>query len=393
MTYALNNIPVDLIEDNERNFYSIDGIAALAEGIRTVGLLHPIRVVRLPSGHYRCVDGHRRLSAYRLLSEEDEGFGTIPAYELPVMESLEEQTMLLMANANNRQMTPADLHRQEAELRQLLEARRAAGKPVPKNLSQYMAGVLGVSRNEVSRMHTTNSQLIPEGKQLLEEGKLNASAAYAMARKPEDEQREALKAQLNEDLQQQAAANAQAETARVQSLVRLAGKFAGKYMPELLKGRLSRAVYRRDVVDAFKELAHRNYGRTCDGLRYGLTSTHVDIADGTASVNASITEFADAVLVATLRAYAARQLRSGEQEAKAPASKMDTPWRTGHPESPCWCVCRIADKSMDHGVYSRLWWGGKKWNFSSGSHPDDQTSAALIECVTHWIPVPEEELG
>lgn len=26
MTYALNNIPVDLIEDNSKNFYSIDGV-------------------------------------------------------------------------------------------------------------------------------------------------------------------------------------------------------------------------------------------------------------------------------------------------------------------------------------------------------------------------------
>lgn len=391
MTYALTSVPVDLIEDNERNFYSIDGIAALAEGIRTVGLLHPIRVVRLPSGRYRCVDGHRRLNAYRLLSEEDEGFNAIPAYELPVMESLEEQTMLLMANANNRQMTPADLHRQEAELRQLLEARRAAGKPVPKNLSQYMADVLGVSRNEVSRMHTTNTQLIPEGKQLLEEGKLNASAAYAMARKPEDEQREALRAQLAEDLQRQAAANAQA-----QHLVRLAGKFAGKYMPELLKGRLSRAVSRRDVVDAFKELAHRSYGHCSDGLRYGLTSTHVDIADNTASANANITEFADAVMVATLRAYAARQLRTEEPDEKPAASNLDTAvsvWRTGHPESPCWCVCRIADEGMAHGVYNRLWWGGKRWTFSGKSRPDDQSSEALLKCVTHWIPAPEEELG
>lgn len=391
MTYALNNIPVDLIEDNARNFYSIDGISALAEGIRTVGLLHPIRVVRLPSGRFRCVDGHRRLSAYRLLSEEDEGFNNIPAYELPVMESLEEQTMLLMANANNRQMTPADLHRQEAELRQLLEARRAAGKPVPRNLSQYMAGVLGVSRNEVSRMHTTNSQLIPEGKQLLEEGKLNASAAYAMARKPEAEQREALKAQLNEDLQQQAAANAQAEDARIRSLVRLAGKFAGKYMPELLKSRLAHAVYRRDVVDAFKELAHRSFGHSSDSLRYGLSPTHIDIADSTSAASGTITEFADAVLVATLRAYAARQLRSGEADDKTAASKMDTPWRTGHPDSPCWCICRIADGKMTRGVYVRLWWGGKKWNFSGGSGTDDPDMASLANCVTHWILAPEEE--
>lgn len=387
MTYALNNIPVDLIEDNSKNFYSIEGVQELAENIRTVGLLHPIRVVRAPGGTYRCVDGHRRLSAYRLLSEEDEGFGGIPAYEVPVMDDLEEQTMLLMANANNRQMTTADLHRQEAELRQLLEARRAAGKPVPRNLSQYMASVLGVSRNEVSRMHTTNTGLIPEGKQLLEEGKLNASAAYELARKPEAEQRAAVAAIAPESAPEaapQEVRDYQAdEAARAKNLVRLAGKYAGRYMPQLLKARLRTAVYRKNIIDAFKEQGKSAWGHAGDGLRYGFTSTHIDIADADANVNATVTEFADAVMVATLRAYAGKQLREETEVRPAPASKMDTGWRKGHPVDPCWCVCRVFEPGMRNGIYCRLWWGGQKWNGLPG--------ADLL--VTHWTPEPEEDGG
>ncbi len=377
MTYALNNIPVHLIEDNRKNFYSIEGIAALAENIRTVGLLHPVRVVRCGNGAYRCVDGHRRLSAYRLLAEEDEGFQSIPAYEAPVLDDLEEQTMLLMANANNRQMSAADLHRQEAELRQILEARRAAGKQVPKNLSQYMAQVLGVSRNEVSRMHTTNTGLIPEGKQLMEEGKLNASAAYELARKPEAEQRAAV------------AALAPGKTAEppqweteitAKTLARLAGKYAGRHMAQSLKARLRTAGSRKDVIDAFKEMAKTARGHYDAELRYGFTSTRIDIADNNGGANASITEFADAVMVATLRAYAAKQLREETEVRPASVSKMDTIWKTGHPESPCWCVCRVFEAGMRNGVYCRLWWGGQKW---SGLPGEDCS-------VSHWAAEPEE---
>lgn len=377
MTYALNSIPVHLIEDNRKNFYSIEGIAALAENIRTVGLLHPVRVVRCGNGAYRCVDGHRRLSAYRLLAEEDEGFQSIPAYEVPVLDDLEEQTMLLMANANNRQMSAADLHRQEAELRQILEARRAAGKQVPKNLSQYMAQVLGVSRNEVSRMHTTNTGLIPEGKQLMEEGKLNASAAYELARKPEAEQRAAV-AGLAPGGTQEVREHQQEEAARVKNLVRLAGKYAGKYLTYGLKTRLRSAGSRKDVIDAFKEMVKTARGHSGDELRYGFTSTRIDIADNNGGANASITEFADAVMVATLRAYAAKQLREETEVRPASVSKMDAGWKTGHPESPCWCVCRVFEAGMR--VYCRLWWGGQKW---SGLPGEDCS-------VTHWVAEPEE---
>lgn len=379
MTYTLTKIPIEQIEDNEKNFYSIQGIEQLAENIRTVGLLHPVRVVRVDGSTCRCIDGHRRLSAYRLLAKEDENFRSIPAYEVPMMDNLDEQTMLLMANANNRQMSTADLHRQEAELRQILEARKAVGKQVPKNMSQYMASVLGVSRNEVSRMHTTNTQLIPEGRQLMEAGKLNASAAYEMARKPEQEQRAALSAIVPPEV----AKRYQQEADRVKALVRLAGKYACKHMPESLKHRLRDAVYRKDVIDAFKEQGKQATGHCSDSLRFGFTATRIDIAAGDVSVNASITEFADAVMVATLRAFAGKQLRDESTERTASVSKMDTGWKTGHPENPCWCVCRVFEPEMRNGIYCRLWWGGQKWNGLPG--------ADLL--VTHWIPEPEDAPG
>lgn len=386
MTYAFNNIPVALIEDNKKNFYSIEGIAELAENIRTVGLLHPIRAVRV-NGGYRCVDGHRRLNAYRLLAEEDEGFQNIPTYLLPVMEDLEEQTMLLMSNANNRQMTTADLHRQEAALRQLLEARKAAGKRVPKNLSQYMASVLGVSRNEVSRMHVTNTQLIPEGKQLLEDGKLNASTAYEMARRPEAEQRAAiapLKAvapimqQLNTELE----AAQDAERKRIENLIRLAEKYTAKYMPRVLLYRLSNCFYRSDVIASLKMTVCKCHNGYTGSIRYYFTPKGVSIGDDSGKVDATITEFADAVLVTALRAYAGKQIRETDKEKPAEnVSKMDAGWKTGHPESPCWCVCRLFSDGMKNGIYRRLWWGGRKWNGLGGEDAP----------VTHWILAPEVE--
>ena len=49
----------------------------LLDSIRRRGIAIPVQV-NVRDGYYECFDGHRRLSAARILSEEDESFLRIP---------------------------------------------------------------------------------------------------------------------------------------------------------------------------------------------------------------------------------------------------------------------------------------------------------------------------
>ena len=57
-------IPLDLIDGDSENFYSLSEIESLANNIATVGLQQPLRLRVHPTeeGRYIAVSGHRRRS-------------------------------------------------------------------------------------------------------------------------------------------------------------------------------------------------------------------------------------------------------------------------------------------------------------------------------------------
>lgn len=195
----VQRIPVGLIRSNEQNFYSIEGIDELADSISMVGLLEPVRVVRIPDGptspyKYKLISGHRRFRAFmRLYSRKEEGYlqyADIPALVMEDMDDLTETFALITANSTARELSYAEKLKQEQLLRETLAAMKEAGKEVPKNLGQYIADQIGTSRNEVSRMHSINEHLIPEARAQVDKGEMTAQQAYELSRKPEEEQRE-----------------------------------------------------------------------------------------------------------------------------------------------------------------------------------------------------------
>lgn len=203
-------LPLGAVHSNSKNFYSLDGIEELAESIKLVGLMEPVRVVRYTEKSYRLISGHRRLRAYRYLHEQNgRDFAEIPALVMEDMDALTETFALVTANSTARELTYAEKCRQEKELREVLTAWKAAGKEVPKNLGQYIADQIGTSRNEVSRMHSVNEHLIPEARARLDAGEMTAQQAYELSRKPEEIQRASVS---NLDTKPQA--DAAAETQR-----------------------------------------------------------------------------------------------------------------------------------------------------------------------------------
>lgn len=194
---TVRKIPLNEISVNRENFYSIDNIDELAESIKMVGLLSPVNVVKIDSG-YRLISGHRRFEAYRQLREDDNfklsaenesKWDKIPAIVVSGLDDLTETMALITANSTARELTYAEKCKQEDILRRTLLAMRDAGKDIPKNLGQYIADQIGVSRNEVSRMHSVNTNLTPEHRAKLEAGELTAKEAYDLSRKPKEAQK------------------------------------------------------------------------------------------------------------------------------------------------------------------------------------------------------------
>ena len=69
----------DLIDADPNNFYSLDGIDALAANIQLCGLQQPIVVRPAEGGRYMVVSGHRRRAAIELLAaEEPEKWAEVP---------------------------------------------------------------------------------------------------------------------------------------------------------------------------------------------------------------------------------------------------------------------------------------------------------------------------
>lgn len=195
----VQKIPLGFIKRNEQNFYSIEGIDELADSIAMVGLLEPVRVVRIPSSptqpyQYKLISGHRRFRAFmNLYNRKEEGYlqyAEIPALVMEDMDDLTETFALITANSTARELSYAEKLKQEQLLRETLQAMKEAGKPVPKNLGQYIADQIGTSRNEVSRMHSINEHLIPEAREQVDKGEMTAQQAYELSRKPEAQQRE-----------------------------------------------------------------------------------------------------------------------------------------------------------------------------------------------------------
>ena len=60
-------IPLERIDPDPENFYSLDGLDELAGNIELVGLQQPLRVRDGEKGHVTVVSGHRRRAAIMLI--------------------------------------------------------------------------------------------------------------------------------------------------------------------------------------------------------------------------------------------------------------------------------------------------------------------------------------
>lgn len=184
-------LPFESLREDPGNFYSMDGLEALADSISTVGLLDPIRV-RQEEGHYVVISGHRRRAAIGILiaGGEERWKEAVPCIvdrgeELPELTRLK----LIMANSATRQKTSAELSREAEEIKELLIGLREKGFPLPGRLSSYVAEAIGVKESKLKRLHAIRGNLIPELLALYDANTINEETAYQLQQLPEGVQR------------------------------------------------------------------------------------------------------------------------------------------------------------------------------------------------------------
>ena len=379
----VQRIPVGLIRSNEQNFYSIEGIDELADSIAMVGLLEPVRVVRIPSSptqpyRYKLISGHRRFWAFMALyNRREEGYlqyAEIPALIMEDMDDLSETFALITANSTARELSYAEKLKQEQILRETLTAMKEAGKPVPKNLGQYIADQIGTSRNEVSRMHSINEHLIPEAREQVDKGEMTAQQAYELSRKPEEQQRETVSAG-----KRQPAEIDQEEISRKVAAMKAA--------VHLLDGLLSRVRIIDHIVDRSTGIMELKSGLKRGGS-FGDLDAWITAQDVTLAVTLhdhkmrciTPSELWDAMSIAAMRRCAKMSNLDTEEDKPSPAAEL---WHEGTPPDPGRYVVMYHVKDGSREARPTIMrWTGSEWQQHGGS-------VEGIYEVHKWTEVPE----
>lgn len=186
-------IPLELIDPDPDNFYTMDGLEELAGSIEMLGLQQPLLVRPGENGHYITISGHRRRAAIQLISDGGSGqfAGGVPCIvdESPASDALRE-LKLIMANADTRKMNSADQGKQAERIEDLLRQLVDEGYEFPGRLRDWVAELSGLSRTKLARLKVIREKLEKSiRKAYYDKGTLGESSAYALARLPEDAQR------------------------------------------------------------------------------------------------------------------------------------------------------------------------------------------------------------
>ena len=183
-------IELALIDGDEKNFYSTDGIDALAANIELVGLMDPLRVRENPDipERYLVVSGHRRRLALLQLYEEDHEKWSKAAciVEKPAASAALQELRLIYANADTRKMSDADLARQTERVQELLAKLKDEGViEFSGRMRDVVAEACKVSATKLAELKVIRSRLNPEIRAYWESGKLNHASAYLIAKADE----------------------------------------------------------------------------------------------------------------------------------------------------------------------------------------------------------------
>ena len=202
--YVVQQIDVERIIPNEKNFYSITGIEEMANALAVSDNMPPLDVVDNGDGTYRLISGERRLSAtlYRMERGEME-HAELPCHVLPEFQATgaltaeqAETLAIIMAN-NYRHKSPLDQLNEIKELEPIAKAMYQEAKErgdlqendgkAMKFRTFFARQILDVSPTSLQRLQAL-TQLSEKAKVAFEEGLIGKTVAAELATLPKDEQ-------------------------------------------------------------------------------------------------------------------------------------------------------------------------------------------------------------
>lgn len=189
-------IDLELLDADAGNFYEMSGLPELASNIQLCGLQQPIRVRAEAGGRYTIVSGHRRRAALEMLvGEGQERFRSVPCIvETQNGSEAMRELRLIFANSATRRLTDAELSRQAERVEELLYRLAEEGVEFPGRMRDQVAAACKVSATKLAELKVIREKLAQPFQRQFGEGKLNASAAYKLARLPADIQQDVAKA-------------------------------------------------------------------------------------------------------------------------------------------------------------------------------------------------------
>ena len=177
-------IPIDKIDPDDRNFYSVGDVSELAASIEMVGLQQPLRVRSGERGHVTVVSGHRRRAAILLIRD---GGSTMFERGVPCIRdrgdvSKEWQELrLIYGNSATRILTASEISIQSEKVAEILSKLEEQGVKFPGRTRDHVAAILQTSKSRVGRLHAIRANLVPELLQEFDGGGLGETVAYRLS--------------------------------------------------------------------------------------------------------------------------------------------------------------------------------------------------------------------
>ena len=186
--FKIQYLDINKIHRSEKNFYEIIDIDDLAEDIKINGLNHNLVVRPCNDGTYELISGERRFTALsKLVLEGHKQFINIPC-KVVELNDIDAEIVLIQANAQTRELSESEKLKQVNRLQELYKTKKANGEPVGR-IREAIAKDLNLSTTQVGRYERINNSLIPELKELLEQGNLSTSNASEFSSLSEESQK------------------------------------------------------------------------------------------------------------------------------------------------------------------------------------------------------------
>lgn len=198
--FRTQDVSINKMYSNDKNFYSVEDIEPLAQKILLVGLMENLEVVHDPCdrGEYRIIAGERRWRALKILVEKGYTEFEKATCQIQTPASEEEETLRLIIANDYRNKTVSDLLEEEDKLKKILQRMKENGQKImgidlnSGRIRDVVAYFLKIAPTKVAQIESINKRLIPELSKELKEGRLTFSAAYMISGMNEETQAEML---------------------------------------------------------------------------------------------------------------------------------------------------------------------------------------------------------